>query len=89
MLTIHHNMLYFSSASSVPAVVHFSLNTDMEQYNPHTKTSCKNQSGAKAKLPSHSPQVMLGGGRLFSYSTSFAVLREVGPKYQLERAEAV
>lgn len=81
----------FSSASSVPAVIHFSLNTNTDQYGPHTKNSCKNQTGAKDKLPSHLPQVMLGEGRPFSYSKGFAALREVevGPKYCSERADAL
>jgi len=79
----------FTSASSAPAVIHFSLNTNTEKYDPHTKTSCKNQTGAKDKLPSHLPQVMLGEGRLFAYSNDFAALREVGPKYKSERTEAL
>lgn len=76
MLTITTMCCIFISAFSVPAVIHFSLNINLEQYEPQRKNSCKNQTGAKGKLPSHLPQIMLRGGSLFSYSKGSTVHRE-------------
>lgn len=80
MLTIITMCCIFISAFSVPAVIHFSLNINLEQYDPQKKNSCKNQTGAKGKPPPHLPQIILGGGSLFSYSQGLAVLREDGLK---------
>lgn len=74
----------FTSASSVPAVIHFSLNTNTAQYDPHTKTSCENQAGSKDKLLSHLPQAVL-----FHTAKVLLFLREVGLEYLSERAEAL
>lgn len=84
MLIITTMCCIFISAFSVPAVTHFSLNINLEQYDFQKKNSCKNQTGAEGKLPSHLPQIMLGGGSLFSQSKGFAVHREVGLKDQSE-----
>lgn len=83
----HTMCCIFISTFSVPAVIHFSLNINLEQYESQKKNSCKNQTGAKGKLPSHSPQIMLGGGSLSSYSKGSTVHREGGLKvlHQSER----
>lgn len=85
MLTITTMCCIFISSFSVPAVIHFSLNINLEQNDPQKKNSCKNQTGGKGKPPSHSPQIMLGGGSLFSYSKGFTIHREGGLKHQSER----
>lgn len=74
----------FTSASSVPEAIHFSLNTNTAQYDPHTKTSCENQAGTQDKLLSHLPRATL-----FHTAKVSLFLREVGLGYLSERAEAL